>query len=97
MRRLASFWEESIQNDSPLVCIMIDVDHFKEVNDTYGHDAGDVVLRELAIRLQHSLRSDDTVCRLGGDEFFIFVIWCNIRGSMWQIFSNRDVAPPVSA
>lgn len=71
MRRLASVWEESIQNDLPLVCMMIDADHFKEINDTYGHDAGDIVLSELAKTLQHSLRTDDIVCRLGGDEFFI--------------------------
>lgn len=82
MRRLASLWEESIKNDLPLVCMMIDVDHFKEVNDTYGHDAGDVVLSELSKRLQHSLRSDDTVCRLGGDEFFIICPNTDKNGGM---------------
>lgn len=68
---LSSLWEEALKNESPLACIMIDVDHFKEVNDIYGHDAGDLVLTELAKTLQHSLRTDDVVCRLGGDEFFI--------------------------
>lgn len=71
MRVLSTLWEEALQKDSPLVCMMIDADYFKEVNDTYGHDAGDAVLIELAKTLQHNLRSDDTVCRLGGDEFFI--------------------------
>lgn len=71
MRSLSSLWKESIQTDSPLVCMMIDADHFKAVNDTYGHDAGDTVLFELARTLQDSLRSDDIVSRLGGDEFFI--------------------------
>ncbi len=71
MRCLSNYWEEALQKNSSLVCMMIDADHFKEVNDVYGHDAGDVVLIELAKTLQHSLRNDDVVCRLGGDEFFI--------------------------
>lgn len=71
MRRLATLWEAAIVDDLPLVCIMIDVDRFKEVNDTHGHDAGDAVLIALGKILQHSLRTDDIVCRLGGDEFCI--------------------------
>ncbi len=71
MKSLSSLWEKSVQDDLSLVCIMIDADHFKEVNDTYGHDAGDLVLIELAKTLQHSFRNDDIVCRLGGDEFFV--------------------------
>ncbi len=71
IRSLASLWEESVKSDMPLVCMMVDADHFKELNDTHGHDAGDLVLCELARTLQNSLRNDDIVCRLGGDEFFI--------------------------
>ncbi len=71
IRRLASLWEESIKSGLPLACLMIDADHFKEVNDTCGHDVGDLVLCELSKRIQHSLRNDDIVCRLGGDEFFV--------------------------
>jgi hemerythrin len=51
--------------------MMIDADGFKPINDTFGHDAGDVVLRELAQALRDGVRTDDVVCRLGGDEFFI--------------------------
>ncbi|MCP3893645.1 MAG: diguanylate cyclase, partial [Bacteroides sp.] len=82
IRCLSILWKKALQNDSPLVCMMIDADHFKEVNDTYGHDAGDAVLMELAKTLQHALRSDDTVCRLGGDEFFIICPNTDKKGGM---------------
>jgi len=71
LRQFSALWKESVQEGIPLSCMMIDADHFKEVNDTYGHDAGDDVLRELALTLQHAVRSDDIVCRLGVDEFLI--------------------------
>jgi diguanylate cyclase (GGDEF)-like protein len=48
---------------------MVDVDHFKKVNDTYGHPAGDAVLKELAVRMQRAMRDADLVARLGGEEF----------------------------
>jgi len=53
--------------------IMIDLDHFKEVNDTLGHLAGDAVLREASERLRHALRGEEIISRLGGDEFAIFI------------------------
>jgi len=64
-------WEEAIASKSSTSCMMIDADHFKEVNDNYGHDAGDMVLQELARSLKGAVRTDDFVSRLGGDEFFI--------------------------
>jgi len=55
----------------PLVCLMIDVDHFKRINDQYGHLAGDTVLREVAQRIDAEMRISDTGARFGGDEFAI--------------------------
>ena len=71
IRKLKAYWQESTHNNEPLVCIMIDVDYFKQVNDSAGHDAGDRLLTELSQTLADSFRSDDVVCRLGGDEFFV--------------------------
>ncbi|HZQ95905.1 MAG TPA: GGDEF domain-containing protein [Candidatus Sulfotelmatobacter sp.] len=53
--------------------IAIDMDGFKPINDTYGHEAGDRVLREVAIRMKDAIRSTDTISRLGGDEFIFLV------------------------
>ena len=83
MRRLADLWDESSTVKIPLACIMIDADHFKEVNDTYGHDAGDAVLRELANTLRQTVRSDDILCRLGGDEFLIICPNTDQDGAMY--------------
>jgi len=50
---------------------MLDIDHFKQVNDTYGHQAGDVALSALAALIKSSLRELDVVARYGGEEFFV--------------------------
>lgn len=55
--------------DRPLAMLMLDIDHFKAVNDRYGHEAGDTVLRDLAQRLRGALRDSDLVGRIGGEEF----------------------------
>lgn len=55
----------------PLSVLVIDVDHFKNINDSYGHDAGDVVLKSIASTIQHCLRTEDVVGRMGGEEFSI--------------------------
>ncbi len=71
LSQLELHWQESLKLSQPLSCLMIDADGFKAINDMYGHDAGDVVLQRLADELKDSVRSDDIVCRLGGDEFLI--------------------------
>jgi diguanylate cyclase (GGDEF)-like protein len=67
----------SRREKSCTVVMLCDVDHFKQVNDRHGHDAGDDVLRELARRLQHSVRSYDMVGRFGGEEFLVILNRCD--------------------
>ncbi|MCK5192445.1 MAG: diguanylate cyclase, partial [Desulfobulbaceae bacterium] len=57
-----------------LVCAMLDIDFFKKVNDTYGHDAGDEVLKHIASSIQKRMRKTDIVARLGGEEFCILAV-----------------------
>jgi diguanylate cyclase len=61
----------ALRHGHPLALLLLDIDHFKNVNDSYGHDAGDVLLREVARRLMGTLRGGDLLCRLGGDEFAV--------------------------
>lgn len=62
---------EAANSDGKVAMLFIDLDGFKDVNDTYGHEAGDRVLAEIARRLKHSVRSTDTAARVGGDEFAV--------------------------
>lgn len=64
-------WALATRNDSPLSCMMVDIDYFKLVNDTYGHRVGDDVLKQVAKALRLSVRKQDVVCRLGGEEFLV--------------------------
>ncbi len=68
---LPRFWDRARENKKPLSVQILDIDHFKKINDTYGHAAGDIVLRELARRISTSLRPTDFFVRLGGEEFAV--------------------------
>ena len=85
-----------------LSLIMFDADHFKEYNDTLGHPAGDMLLRRLSSLIKESVRSDDIVCRQGGDEFTAILIDCPkeqaipiakaIRSKVEEAFKREKVA-----
>ncbi len=62
---------KAARNQSHLGIIMLDIDHFKRFNDTFGHEAGDTVLRELSAFLLSHIRGSDIACRYGGEEFVI--------------------------
>ncbi len=83
MAQLQLLFDEVKDSRQPLACLMVDADGFKEINDTYGHDAGDVVLKKLAQELSDSVRSDDIVCRLGGDEFIILCPRTDLVGALY--------------
>src|SRR3954468_19015098 len=65
--------EQAGTRGKPLTVLIIDIDYFKSINDTYGHDAGDDVLREFAIRIKKSVRGIDLACRYGGEEFVVLM------------------------
>lgn len=73
MHRLEEHWAMCNRYQRPVAAIVIDIDHFKQVNDGLGHSAGDVVLRETADILRKCVRSTDIVCRIGGEEFLIIL------------------------
>jgi diguanylate cyclase (GGDEF)-like protein/PAS domain S-box-containing protein len=73
MDRLEQTIASNRRTDSMLAVCFLDLDGFKHINDTLGHDAGDALLREVAQRMQDSIRSADTVARIGGDEFVVLL------------------------
>ena len=70
-RRLPAMIETARQRSAALTMMVLDIDHFKRVNDTYGHDVGDRVLKGFGAQLQETVRSGDLICRLGGEEFVV--------------------------
>lgn len=65
--------ERTLRSRHPTTLIMVDIDHFKNVNDTYGHSAGDIVLKQVAKILPQCVRKLDVCCRYGGEEFAIIL------------------------
>ncbi|MCO4760308.1 MAG: diguanylate cyclase [Myxococcales bacterium] len=76
-RYMSEFLERHLRRSrrsrQPLALIMVDIDHFKRLNDVYGHDIGDLALRELSRELEAAVRTDDAACRLGGEEFLLIL------------------------
>lgn len=71
--RLVEELARARRDGTTLVCLMLDIDHFKNVNDSYGHAAGDTVLRELAQRIESQVRASDIAARYGGEEFVVLL------------------------
>ena len=71
MERLEQEWASTSRTQRPLTCMVVDVDGFKQINDSYGRDSGDVVLRQVATVLRKEARAEDVICRLGGEEFLV--------------------------
>jgi diguanylate cyclase (GGDEF)-like protein len=70
---LKGAFEAADQRGTPLALALLDLDNFKRINDTRGHQAGDETLRRVASRLLSTVRSEDSICRLGGDEFLVLM------------------------
>ncbi len=81
-KRLRSEYSRSIRGGYALSCIMADIDNFKSINDTYGHDLGDLVLREIAQIMVNSSRISDIVGRYGGEEFILLLPNTTYKGAL---------------
>ncbi len=77
--RLVEMYEHATRLAEPLGCVMCDVDHFKSVNDTHGHQAGDAVLKQVAEILRETAREIDRVGRYGGEEFIVLLPSANME------------------
>ena len=83
--RCALAMERAKRSQNSFAMLMVDLNRFKEINDTYGHAAGDVVLTNVGLRLASSVRTIDTVARLGGDEFVLLIESINERSELTRI------------
>ena len=87
IKRLEQEWETSRRTGRPLSLIMIDIDHFKKINDVHGHDIGDLVLKETANVLRAQTRTSEEPARLGGEEFL--VVCSNTNADQAQVCAER--------
>ncbi len=97
--RLREEFRRAQRYDDPLALVMLDLDHFKSVNDTWGHPVGDQVLRDVAAILRRSVRETDVVCRYGGEEFCAILPQTHLAGSItvaeriWKELGASRVGP----
>jgi two-component system, cell cycle response regulator len=86
-QRLVAEVARSARKGHPLTIVLLDLDEFKYINDTYGHPAGDLVLQEFAAALNRAIRGGDLAVRMGGDEFLLILPECN--HAQLQLVLNR--------
>ncbi len=90
-------WQQCVSNNNPLSVIMIDIDDFKQVNDNYGHKAGDVVLMKLTNTLSKNIRKTDFLARYGGEEFALVMPQttlenaCKLAGLLIEVVRNLEI------
>ena len=82
-KRLADEFGRAIRHDRPLAVALVDIDHFKRVNDRYSHAVGDATLKELARLLVETVRHTDLVARFGGEEFVLVLVETNAAAAQW--------------
>lgn len=80
----------SVRSSLPTCVLMLDIDHFKRFNDTHGHEAGDIVLREFGALLMNSVRTEDIACRYGGEEFTIVMPGADAETALDRAEQIRD-------
>lgn len=81
MKALSAEYERSVRHDPPLSFVMVDIDHFKNLNDNYGHQAGDDVLRGMGDVIREQIRTSDIPARYGGEEFCILLPETPVKGA----------------
>ena len=95
----------AVRDGKPVSALLLDIDHFKKINDSFGHDAGDEVLREFAVRLASNVRAVDLPCRHGGEEFVVVMpetaiedaeriaerIRLHVAGAPFRVSNGREV------
>ena len=95
----------AVRDGRPVSALLLDIDHFKKINDSFGHDAGDEVLREFAVRLASNVRAVDLPCRFGGEEFVVVMpetaledaeriaerIRMHVSGAPFRVAGGREV------
>lgn len=97
--RLREEFRRAQRYDDLLALVLLDVDHFKKVNDSWGHPAGDQVLKDVAAALRRSVRETDLVCRYGGEEFAAILPKTPVTGALtvaeriWRDLGNTRVGP----
>lgn len=89
--RLEEEFERAVRYETPLSLIMLDIDNFKQVNDTYGHRVGDVVLREIAAMVKRGVRKTDIVARYGGEEFAVILPHTLLKGAVEEAERLREI------
>lgn len=80
-------WSRATRNQESLLVMLLDIDHFKRVNDNHGHDAGDLVLKSTAATMQRCMRESDVVCRFGGEEFLVICPGADLEVA--KVVANR--------